>query len=140
MHASWSDSVATLRGEPLVFALKSFFEIIGVMFYLLSTWASALHLWGMLSSFELSWAYSCFACTHHMRWFSFVCLLRDLYPVRGGFHLLAIAVSMLLAISCDVYHGRFKLLGVGAIGLSLLFTHSSYSPFFVWAPPRELIA
>lgn len=33
-------------------------------------------------------------------------LFRGLCPMRGGFHLLAIIVHMLLALSCDVYHGQ----------------------------------
>ena len=42
----------------------------------------------------------------------FFCVL---IPVRGGFHSLAVAGSMLLAITCDVYHGRLKLFGAGAV-------------------------
>ena len=92
----------------------------------------------VVSSFVLS--QDCFraACTHHMRWFSFACLFSDLFPMRGGFHVLAVAVSMLLAFSCDVYHGRLKLCGAGAVGLSSVFVHSSYLTFVVWASSQSL--
>ena len=66
----------------------------------------------------------------------FFCVLN---PERGGFHLLAVAVSMLLAISCDVYHGRLKLVGAGAVGLSLHCMHLSSMSFLAWASPQCLV-
>ena len=92
----------------------------------------------VVSSFVLS--QDCFraACTHHMRWFAFACLFSDLFPTRGGFPILAVAVSLLLAFSCDVYHGQLKLCGAGAFGRSSVFGHSSYLKFVVLASSLSL--
>ncbi len=55
---------------------------------------------------------------------------------RGGFHILVVAVGKLLAFSCVVYHGRFKLCGAGTIGLSSFFVHLSFLAFSAWASSR----
>jgi hypothetical protein len=76
---------------------------------------------------------------NHMQCFSFVNVFWVLIPAPGWFYYLAVAASMLLVISCDVYHARNKLLGAGAFRLSLRCMHFSYVSFLVWASSECLV-